>query len=64
MVIVLDEISWMGSKDPDFLGKLKDAWDYEFKTNPNLILILCGSVSSWIDKNIHIRFYIRFSLRI
>ncbi len=51
-LILFDEISWMGSKDPNFLGKLKNAWDLEFKNNPNLILVLCGSVSSWIDKNI------------
>lgn len=52
MIILLDEISWMGSKDPDFLGKFKIAWDIHFKKNPRLILILCGSVSSWINKNI------------
>lgn len=51
-IILFDEISWMGSKDPTFLGKLKNAWDLEFKRNPNLIFILCGSVSSWIHKNI------------
>lgn len=52
VIILFDEISWMGSKDPDFLGKLKNAWDLYFKNNPKLILILCGSVSSWIEKNI------------
>src|SRR3989344_7707475 len=26
MVIVFDEISWMGSEDQDFLGHLKNAW--------------------------------------
>ena len=52
VIILLDEISWMGSKSPDFLSKLKNAWDLEFKNNPELMLILCGSVSSWIDKNI------------
>lgn len=52
VVILLDEISWMGSKDHLFLPKLKNAWDMEFKQNPKLILILCGSVSSWIEKNI------------
>ncbi len=52
VIILLDEISWMGSKDPDFLGKLKIAWDVYFKKNPRLILVLCGSVSSWIEKNI------------
>ncbi len=52
MVLVLDEISWMGSKDPAFLGKLKTAWDLYFKKNPQLVLILCGSISSWIEENI------------
>src|SRR3990170_612482 len=52
VIILLDEISWMGSKDPDFLSKLKNAWDLRFKKNPHLILVLCGSASSWIEKNI------------
>ena len=52
VIILLDEISWMGSKDPMFLSKLKIAWDVHFSKNPKLILILCGSVSSWIEKNI------------
>ncbi len=52
VIILLDEISWMGSKDPDFLGKLKNAWDLHFKKNSQLILVVCGSASSWIDKNI------------
>nr|NGX32871.1 hypothetical protein [Candidatus Anoxychlamydiales bacterium] len=52
VIIVFDEISWIGSKDHDFLGKLKNAWDLRFSKNPKLLLILCGSVSSWIEKNI------------
>jgi len=52
VLVVLDEISWMGSKDPDFLGKLKNAWDLSFKKNDQLILAICGSASAWIEKNI------------
>ena len=51
-LIILDEITWLGAKDSSFLGKLKIAWDKYFKKNPELILVLCGSVSSWIKKNI------------
>jgi hypothetical protein len=51
-VIFLDEISWMGGRDTDFPGYLKDVWDRRLSQNPNLILVLCGSVSSWIQKNI------------
>ncbi len=52
VIVLFDEISWMGSKDPDFLGKLKNAWDLYYKKNPQLILVLCGSVTSWIEENI------------
>lgn len=52
VIILFDEITWMGSKDPDFLGKLKNAWDWKFKKNNKLLLILCGSISAWIEKNI------------
>lgn len=66
VLILLDEISWMGSKDPHFLGKFKNAWDLHFKKNPQLILVLCGSVSSWIEKNIlsHTGFLGRISLHL
>ncbi|MGD0665028.1 MAG: ATP-binding protein [Rhabdochlamydiaceae bacterium] len=52
VIILLDEISWMAHKDDTFLGKLKITWDQHFSKNPELILILCGSVSSWIEENI------------
>ncbi len=34
IVIVFDEISWMDSYDPDFLGHLKNGWDLYFSRNP------------------------------
>ncbi|MGD9108205.1 MAG: ATP-binding protein [Gammaproteobacteria bacterium] len=52
LLILLDEVSWMAMDDATFNGKLKNAWDLLFKKNSQLLLILCGSVSSWIDKNI------------
>lgn len=52
VIILLDEISWMGSKDSDFLEKLKNAWDLYFKKNPNLTLVICSSASAWVEQNI------------
>lgn len=52
IVLVFDEISWMATGDCHFLGKLKTIWDLHFSENTELILILCGSVSAWIEKNI------------
>jgi uncharacterized protein len=52
ILLLFDEISWMGSKDHLFLAKIKNFWDLYAKNNPHLIFIVCGSASSWIEKNI------------
>jgi uncharacterized protein len=51
-VLLLDEISWMSIGDRDFAGHLKGAWDNYLSRHPRLIVVVCGSVSSWIDRNI------------
>ena len=52
ILLLFDEISWMGSEDPTFLPKVKNLWDLYLKKNDKLIFIICGSASSWIEKNI------------
>ena len=51
-LVLLDEISWMGRHDPEFPGKLKNGWDDVLKQHDNLILVICGSVSAWIQDNL------------
>lgn len=51
-IILFDEITWMAHDDPTFLAKLKNAWELSFQKNSQLILVLCGSISAWIEKNI------------
>lgn len=52
VVVFLDEISWMGGFDEGFAGFLKNAWDLQFSKRKRLVLVLAGSVSAWIQKNI------------
>lgn len=51
-VILLDEISWMALEDPNFVGKLKDWWDLILHSKQQFMLVLCSSVSTWIEDNI------------
>lgn len=51
-VVLLDEISWMGETDPNFLGSLKTWWDQYGSEKSQLMLVLCGSISIWIEENI------------
>ncbi len=52
ILVLLDEISWMGDGDTTFLAKLKNSWDLKFKKNPHLVLIISGSNSAWIEHNL------------
>jgi AAA+ ATPase superfamily predicted ATPase len=65
ILVVLDEITWMCGEDPTFLGKLKNIWDQHFKQNDHLVLIISGSNSAWIKRNIlsSTGFYGRISYR-
>ena len=51
-VLLLDEISWMGKYDLMFPSELKYAYDKRFHDLQELVVVVCGSVSSWINKNI------------
>jgi hypothetical protein len=51
-VLLLDEISWMATGEPDFAGYFKIGWDQLFSRREGRIVVLCGSVSSWIQENI------------
>jgi hypothetical protein len=51
-LLFFDEISWMGSKDPTFLGKIQNSWDQRLKNNYILVFVVCGSASSWIEESL------------
>ena len=51
-VILLDEISWMAADEPNFPVILRNAWETYFHRHERLVFVVCGSVSSWIKKNI------------
>lgn len=55
IVVLLDEISWMGSADLHFIPKLKLWWDrlnMRMENHPKITLVLCGSVSTWVEENV------------
>ncbi len=52
VLVILDELTWLGSEDATFLGKLKSVWDTHLSQNPRLILLLSGSMSLWLEENL------------
>lgn len=51
-VVLLDEVSWMGGYDVNYPGALRAAWERYFHRHRNLVVAVCGSVSTWIRENI------------
>jgi hypothetical protein len=51
-VVLIDEVSWFAHYDPTFADTIKVCWDGYWKKHDKLIVVLCGSVSSWIKENI------------
>lgn len=51
-VIFLDETPWFDSRKSDFKSALDLFWNTYASTKDDIVLIVCGSATSWIVKNI------------
>ncbi|MFH1831150.1 MAG: ATP-binding protein [Pseudomonadota bacterium] len=52
LIVAFDELSWMAARKTKLISYIKYYWDKEWKYHPHLLLILCGSVASWMVKNV------------
>lgn len=51
-VVFIDELPYMYTKRCDLVSALEHFWNDWGSTQPNLLLIVCGSATSWIVKTI------------
>lgn len=51
-VFFFDEMPWMDNKKSDFLSAFEWFWNDYASTVDNLIFIVCGSATSWMDEKI------------
>ena len=51
-VVFIDELPYMNTKRSDLVSALEHFWNDWGSTQTNLLLIVCGSATSWIVKNI------------
>ena len=51
-VVFIDELPYMYTKRCDLVSALEHFWNDWGSTQPDLLLIVCGSATSWIVKNI------------
>ena len=51
-VVFLDEVSWMCSSNQEFISALDHFWNRWISSRDDVLLIICGSATSWIIDNI------------
>jgi AAA+ ATPase superfamily predicted ATPase len=51
-VVFIDEIAWLDTRKSGFLLALEHFWNSWGSAQPDLILVVCGSASSWIIKKL------------
>lgn len=52
IVVAFDELPWMSVRSPKLISNIKFYWDKKWKEHPHLMLILCGSIASWMVKRV------------
>ena len=51
-VVFIDEMPWIDSPKSEFIAALEFFWNQHASTMDNVLLIACGSASSWIKKKL------------
>jgi uncharacterized protein len=51
-VVFIDEMPWLDLPKSEFIGALEFFWNQHVSKMDNILLIACGSASSWILKNL------------
>jgi len=52
IIIIWDEFQWMCAKKSSLISALQEQWDQKWKQDGKTFLILCGSIISFMEKNI------------
>ncbi len=51
-ILAIDEVNWLATRSPDFIAVLFELWERQFSQKPEFILLLSGSLASWMKENI------------
>ena len=52
LLVFIDELPWMDNKKSDFVPAFENFWNGWASGRKNIMLIVCGSATSWITKKI------------
>jgi AAA+ ATPase superfamily predicted ATPase len=52
MVVFIDELPWLATKKSNLVSALEHFWNSWGSTCPQLLLVVCGSATSWIIDNV------------
>lgn len=51
-ILAIDEVNWLATRSPGFMSMFFELWENRFTQKQQFMIILSGSLSSWIEENI------------
>ncbi|MGI9278883.1 MAG: AAA family ATPase [Endozoicomonas sp.] len=51
-ILAIDEVNWLATRSPGFVSVFFELWENQFTQKKEFMIILSGSLSSWIEENI------------
>ena len=51
-ILAIDEVNWLATRSPDFVAVLFELWERQYSQKPQFMLLLSGSLASWMKENI------------
>lgn len=52
LIVVLDEFQWLCSRNANPISALQECWDTKWKDNRKIYIVLCGSIISFMEKEV------------
>jgi len=52
LILALDEFQWIAGAEPGLIADLQHAWDRRWKTDANVLLLLCGSYIGFMEREV------------
>lgn len=52
LVVALDEFQWIAERSPELPSVLQELWDREWQASRSVLLILCGSVVGFMEREV------------
>lgn len=52
LILALDEFQWIAASAPEITSSIQQLWDHQWQHGANIVLILCGSIVGFMEREV------------